>query len=133
MTVKIEVIMLRKNKTVERLTVKPDRTFFERRGNLYMIPREAINSITYEGRPNNPHAELIYVEENPIPFSLHTQDKSSNFLEDMVIQNVLESTGEPRGFFLEIIGDYLKAPAKLVMLAFAGVIIYGIIVGLLHF
>ena len=132
MTVKIEVIMLRKNKTVERFRIGPDNPSFDRRGNLYMIPKEAINSITFADKPNNPHAELIYVEENPIPFSLHTQDKSSTFLEDMVIENVLESTGEPRGFMLEIIGDYLKSPGKLIMLAFAGAIIYGIVSGLLH-
>lgn len=132
MTAKIKVIMLRKNKTVESFKINPDNTNFTRRGNLYMMPKEAVNSIIFEDRPNNPHAELIYVEENPIPFSLHTQDKSSTFLEDMVIENVLESTGEPKGFVLEIIGDYLKSPAKLIMLAFAGIIIYSIVSGLIH-
>jgi hypothetical protein len=132
MTLKINVIMLRKNRCVERFKISPDQNCFDRRGNLYMVPKEAINSIGYADKANNPHAELIYVEENPIPFSLHTVDKSSTFLEDMVIQNVLESTGEPRGFFLEIIGDYLKTPAKLIMLAFAGVIIYSLATGLIH-
>lgn len=131
MTAKIKVIMLRKNKTVECFKIGPDKDHFDRRGNLYMVPKEAVNSITYENRLNNPHAELIYVEENPIPFSVHTNNGAA-FLEEMVISNVLESTGEPRGFFLQIIGDYLKSPVKLIMLAFAGAIIYGIVSGLLH-
>jgi hypothetical protein len=105
--------------------------YFERRGNLYMIPKEAINSITYEDIPNNPHSELIFVEENPIPFSLHTTDKSSTFLEELIIENVLASTGQPKGFLLELIADYLKTPSKLILLAFVGIIIYAIVSGMI--
>lgn len=131
MTAKIQVLMLRKNRSAERFFIGPDDATFDKRGRLYMVPKEAINSITYNDKPNNPHAELIYVEENPVPFSLHTQDKSAQFLDDMVIENFLESTAEPKGFFLEVLKDYLKSPGKIMLIAFAIIIVVAALKGIL--
>jgi len=131
MTTKIEIIMLRKNKTVERRRIKPDQPFLKIRGNLYTIPKEAVNLIVFEGEANNPHSELIYVEGDPIPVCTITDVKADAFLEKLVIDNALKSAGEPKGFFLEILGEYLKAPGKILGLTIVGIIVFAVIGGFL--
>lgn len=131
MTYKIEVIMLRKNRTAETFQVSPDQLYFKRRGNLYVMPKDAVNTRTFEGQKNNPHAELIYVEGDPIPQTTIAMLTGNTFLENMVVENAIQSTAKPRGYLLEILGDYLKSPVKIIMLIFVFVIIGALASGLL--
>jgi hypothetical protein len=121
--------MLRKDKTVSYKHLSADEVYFKDRGNLYMIPKEAVNSIAFADKPNNPHAELIYVEGNPIPVFETSDTKMSGetFLEELVIENVLKSTGQPEGFFFEVLKDYLKSPGKLLMLTVVGIIVLAVL------
>jgi len=135
MTTKINVILLRKNKTVERRKVSPNQPFMKVRGNLYTVPKEAVNLIVYDmwiEPPNNPHAELIYVEGDPVPVSNLSTMKADTFLEKVVIENALKGAGHPKGFILEILGDYLKAPGKILGLTIVGIIVSAVIGGFLH-
>jgi len=130
MTYKIEIIMLRKNRTAETFQVSPDQLYFKRRGNLYCMPKEAVNTRTFEGQKNNPHAELIYVEGDPIPQTTLTMLTGNTFLENLVIENAIQSTAKPRGYLLEILGDYLKNPSKILLMAFIIVIVGALASGL---
>lgn len=130
MTLKIEIIMLRKNRTAETFQVSPDQLYFKRRGNLYCMPKEAVNTRVFVDRQNNPHAELIYVEGDPIPQTTLTMLTGNTFLENLVIENAIQSTAKPRGYLLEILGDYLKSPVKIIMLIFVFVIIGALASGL---
>jgi hypothetical protein len=132
-TYKIEVIMLRKNRTAERFQVDPDHLYFKRRGHLYCMPKEAVNTRVFEDQKNNPHAELIYVEGDPIPQTTAKMQSGTDFLENLVIENAIQSTAKPKGFFLEILGDYLKSPGKILLLAFVVIIIGAFASGLVKF
>lgn len=133
MTSKIKAIILCKNRTVKERKVNSLEPFFKVRGNLYTVPKEAVNLICYADKPNNPHAELIYIEGDPIPVSTSSSLKSSEVLDAIVIKNALESAAQPRGFGMEILLDYLKSPGKIMVLAFIGIIVAAVIGGYLHF
>lgn len=130
MTYKINVLMLRKNRTVETRTIRPDEPFFIVRGNLYVVPNEGVNLIAYENRPSNPHSEIVYVEGNPVPIC--AKANTDDFLAKMIVEKILKDTGKPKGFLFEIIADYLKSPAKILMIVFAGIVVAAIVMGYIH-
>ena len=125
--------MLRKNRTVETRKVDPLESYFKVRGNLYTVPKEAVNLICYADKPNNPHAELIYIEGDPIPVSTAASIDSNKILDAIVIKNALENAAQPRGFGMEILLDYLKSPGKIMVLAFVGIIVAAVVGGYVHF
>jgi len=124
--------MLLKNRTVEKRMISSTEPFFKVRGNLYTIPKEAVNLIVISGKGNNPHAELIYVEGNPIPVSKATSINADDLLDKLVIENALRNTGQTPSFAWSIIGDYLKSPGKILMLAIVGIIISAVVGGFIH-
>jgi len=130
MTSKIAVVMLRKNRTAEHFKVGPDEQYFKRRNNLYMLPKEAISTIDFENGKNNPHSELIYIEGDPIPQTATATFDGNTFLENLVIENVINSTAQPRSMFFSVIVEYIRSPGKLLMLSIVFIIIGAVAAGL---
>jgi len=99
-----------------------------------MIPSDCVTlSSTVKGL--NPKSELYFIEDNPLPINLKSitvkDDKGKlididpdEWLIDQIwIDKVLTDVGKPRSYNLGFITGYLSDPKKLIMLAFAIVII----------
>jgi len=132
MVKKIHAIILRKNRSVETKKVHPDNTYFKSKGNLYTIPKEAVNLAIQKGKVNNPIPELVFVEGNPVPINVNLDITATGFLEKLVIENALKSSGKPKGFALEAIMAYIKEPKKMFMLLIVAIIAISFIIGVLN-
>lgn len=112
---KIRCIILRKDRSIEIVKANPSASHFRWKDGIYTIDKDAVNLTKKDGNAN-PTPELIYIEGNPQPISIDGTESTQEFLEHTVIENILRATAEPTGFILDIIGDYLKDPSKLLML-----------------
>ena len=128
---KIKIIILRKNRNADFTSISPDAPFFKRRGHLYTIPKEAICMAHFEYKTNNPRAELIYVEGDPIPISLEDTLVPVNVLSNLVIRNALKATGKPKTAILELVMDYAKNPGKIFLLVIALIVFIAFLSSLL--
>lgn len=73
--------------------------------------------------------ELIYYENDPLPLTIHEkrEERSKEFLNQIVISKAMEELGQPSSMFLEIIAGYIKSPSKMFMLVFLIIIILSLI------
>lgn len=119
------VLMLRKDRTVERLSVSPDKRFFRFKRGTYNIDKEAVNlraSATMKAKPTIEEvAELVFIEGNPN--AIGSKSTPSKVLGEKVVESALVQAGEPKGIWGELLVEYMRHPANFIIIAFAILII----------
>jgi hypothetical protein len=90
----------------------------------------------YENAGKVRGSEIIFFEGNPNPLTKKgLVDKSSSFLNRLVLENVLKQTsGKPRINIGNILSkfDALKDPSNWVIYLFIGAIAYGVLWGIIN-
>ena len=130
----LRAIILMNNRQAKIMTTKPRHTHIKWRGGLYVVDPEAIAPIDEAGKVGG--SEIIWFEGNPNPIGMKgLSDKSSNFLDEVLIKNTLDQTGGgPRfdvgGLFENL--SFLGKPKNWAYIMMFLAIIYGLIVSWLE-
>ena len=127
---KIVIHMLKRDRTIDTFTVSPEKEYFNYHGGLYDLDPAAVNVSTEDGVICT-HPEAYYVEGQPTPIHPTSKTTSSSFLDEVVLRNAVASlSGQPSRMF-NLIEDYLRNPKKLVLGAFALIILIAFLQGLI--
>jgi hypothetical protein len=122
--------MIGKDRHITEVKIDSRKANFTFNSGLYTIPKEAVNLAEFEDGKTETYPELIYVESVPLPVNKPTGDVSG-FLTETVTSNALKQVARPKSDFMNIIMDYMRNPNKLVMAAFAFIIVAAVIGGFL--
>ena len=115
--------MITKNRYIKKLEVNGLNEYFHYNKGLYTIPRDAVNFAFNPKKKNKDLTpELIYLEGQPTPVNAKNSD-AGNFLNHVVLENALKQVDSPQSMFFEIIAEYVRSPAKLMMLSFVAIIL----------
>jgi hypothetical protein len=98
---KIKAQILTKAREVKVLKINPSDPAFMWKKGVYLIEAQAINRWSSDN-PDSGGVEIFYLEGNPSPIFIKPQldkdkneiDPSSRYLDEMLVSNVLEETGE---------------------------------------
>jgi len=94
----MKVFIITKDKQELEFNVDPKQKFFEHNQMIYRLEPSSIRLSYKEGRIN-PTAELIFLENNPLPINstLNPEDKKM-FNDEIIIQDIIASShAEPFG------------------------------------
>lgn len=119
---KIRSIILRKDRTKDTLKISSDSESFKYKKGIYNVDIEAVNNANPAMVP-----ELVFFEDIPSPIG--SKSSPVKLLDKQIIMSVIDAASHPRGMALEIIADYLRNPAKLILLAFAAAILIAVLQG----
>jgi hypothetical protein len=122
--------MIGKDRHITTVNVDSRKQNFTHNNGLYTIPMEAVNLAEFEDGKTETYPELIYIESVPLPVNKPSGDVSG-FLTETVTANALKQVAHPKSDFMNVILDYMHNPNKIVMVAFAGIIVAAVIGGLL--
>lgn len=112
-------IILRKNRTIARLSMGTDKDFFKFQGSSYNIDKKCVG---LGGK--NPSPELFFIEDNPNPIN-SSDENSAQFLDDKFAENWLNSLLAPKSPWIDILLQYLRNPEKILSL---GIILFIVVV-----
>lgn len=119
---KIRCVILRKDRTKDTLKVSSDSESFKYKKGIYNVDIEAVNNANPAMVP-----ELVFFEDVPSPIG--SKSSPVKLLDKQIIMDFIKTASHPRGMALEIIADYLRNPAKLILLAFAAAILIAVLQG----
>jgi hypothetical protein len=126
----IKCLMIGKDRHVTTVKVDSRKEDFVFNNGLYTIPKEAVNLAEFAEGKQETYPELIYVESVALPVNKASGDVSG-FLTKTVVGNALKQVAQPRSDFMSVIMDYMRNPNKLIMVAFAGIIVLAVLRGFL--
>lgn len=124
MSNKIRVSILQRNKRVKRLQIQPTRNSFEFQGGVYMLSSDIINL------DEKLEAEVFYFEENPTPIYYKVDDRSGDYLNELLRINFIEQVDNVTPYRRNILGDLLKIitnPQVMIGLILGASILYSLI------
>ena len=124
-------LMIKKDKSIQEISVDSTKSNFKFNNGLYTINKEAVNIIKMNQGGITVIPELIYVEGNPLPVNV-TEGSVQDFLEHLVLKNALEQVAAPRSEFLDWFSNLLSNPGRLLLYGFVILIGGAIVWGFLH-
>lgn len=129
---RIQCFILKRDRTIENISVSRDQDYFHYKGGLYEIKPEAVN-ISTEGGVVSSQPELFYVEGCPIPLTSSPSDdaETQTFLDEVVLKNAIEGLAGKPGMLFDIISFYLKDPRKMILVVFAIIILVAFLQGMI--
>ena len=129
MSLKARILMKNREAIVKKINAK--KAYFKFQSGLYVISEKNINNVEVNGKIKG--AEIIFFKGNPSAIGPDENgDKSSAYLDELVIANALEQTSEGPRIQMEGILDALSwftNPKNLMGLVLILVVIYGVVVG----
>ncbi len=128
---KIRCLIIRKDRSICTRKVDSSKANFTFNHGLYTIPRESVNISEYKGIKGKQVPELIYFEDDALPVNSGSENAQS-FLEYVVLENALKQVSAPKGMLLDILSDYARSPGKLLLLAFAFIIVVSFLMGVIE-
>lgn len=127
----LRVIILMNNRQAKLMETKPKHTHIKWKGGLYVMDPLAIAPVEEDGKVGG--SEIIWFEGNPNPIGkTGITDKSSAFLDEVLIKNTLDQTS--LGPKVDIGGlkdslSFLGKPQNWAYIMMALAVLYGLVAG----